>query len=259
MNRASFDAAFGEIRGPLESYLFRLTTSPDEAADLVQDTYLKAVRAIGSFAGRSTLKTWVFSIATNLARDHFRVQQRWRDDIQDRCRTSTQASAPRVARMMRIVEASPAESYEFREHVDYCFTCISKTLPLHQQVVLLLKDVYAFKVDEIAEIVGMTRGQVKHALADARSTLEDVFDRRCVLVSKKGVCHQCSEMQGFVNPKQDAREAELNLELHREARAGADRRRLLAIRTELVRSVDPLASPSSDLHAYLLSLMEEHA
>lgn len=257
MQKAEFDDAFAELRDALRSYLFRLTTNPDEAEDLVQDTYVRAARAIGGFSGRSSLRTWVFTIATNLARDHFRVRQRWAEDIQDRCRSSTQARPDRVARMRTLTVASPVERYEFKEHIDYCFTCIGKSLTLEQQLAILLKDVYGFTVDEAAEIVGITRGRFRHALADGRHAMEDIFDGRCVLVSKTGVCHQCSEIQGWVNPKQEAREKEL--ELVREARSGADRQRLLRLRAALVRSVDPLAAPAAEMHAWLLSLMEEHA
>lgn len=252
------ERAFTALRGPLLSYLFRLTTDRDAAEDLAQETYVRARRALDSFEGRSSIETWLFAIATNLARDHHRVRQRWSEDSQDRCRTATRANPRAVDRMRELVRATPAERYEFREHLAYCFTCIAKTLDLRQQLVLVLKDVYGFTVDEIVEILDSSRGRVKHALAEARATMADIFDRRCVLVSKEGVCHQCSEMQGFYNPKQDAREAALRLDMVREAEAGAARERLLRLRAELVRSVDPLAAIGSDLHAYLLSLMAEH-
>ena len=69
----------------------------------------------------------------------------------------------------------------------------------------------------IVDVLDSTRGRVRHGLADARATMTEIFDRRCVLINKKGVCHQCSEMQGFVNPKRDARSAELELEMVKEA------------------------------------------
>lgn len=255
----TFQDEFLQLRPQLVSYLYRLTTHPQDAEDLAQDTYLKALENIAKFAGRSSLKTWIFAIATNLARDHFRVRSRWRDDIQDRCREATQSAPEKVAEMQRIVSSSPAEKYEFHEHIDYCFSCIAKALEIEQQLALILKEIYGFTVAEIMEILQLSEGRVKHAIADARRIMADIFDRRCVLVSQKGACYQCSEINGFINPKQDAREAMLRLKMVREAQNGASKERLLDLRAELVKMIDPLNVPGSELHAYLLSLMPRHA
>jgi RNA polymerase sigma-70 factor (ECF subfamily) len=118
------------FRDILTSYLFRLTTNRQDAEDLVQDTYLKAIRNLSGFAGNAGLKTWVFSIATNLPRDHHRTRKRWYEDTQDRCREATQAAPEKVAEMRRRVNNSPADQYEFREHISYCFTCLTKTLSI---------------------------------------------------------------------------------------------------------------------------------
>lgn len=259
LTEASFQDEFLKLRPRLVSYLFRLTTHPQDAEDLAQDTYLKARENLAKFAGRSSLQTWVFAIATNLARDRFRVRSRWGEDIQDRCREATQSSPEKVAEMRRIVSSSPAEKYEFHEHIDYCFSCIAKTLELEQQLALILKEIYGFTVAEIMEILLLSEGKVKHAIADARRIMADIFDRRCVLVSQQGACYQCSEINGFINPKQDAREAMLRLKLVQEAQNGASKERLLDLRAELVKMIDPLNVPGSELHAYLLSLMPRHA
>jgi len=73
-----FQAQFLGLQAKLKSYLFRITASLQDAEDLAQDTYLKAAKNLASFAGKSALKTWVFTIATNLARDNFKAQRRWR-------------------------------------------------------------------------------------------------------------------------------------------------------------------------------------
>ena len=257
MTAEEFQAQFLGFQANLKSYLFRLTASRQDAEDLAQDTYLKAASNLASFAGKAALKTWVFTIATNLARDHAKVQRRWREDTQDRCREDTQASPHKVARMREIVKNSPAERYEFHEHIDYCFTCIAKTLEIEQQLALLLKEVYDFKIAEIMEILRLSEGKVKHALAEARQLMNDIFDRRCVLVNKSGVCYQCSEINGFINPRQNEREQLIQVKLYREAQNGAPRERLFDLRAELVRGLDPLHAPGTELHAYLLELMPE--
>lgn len=252
-----FQAEFQLLLGKLKSYLFRITASRQDAEDLAQDTYIKAAKNLASFAGKSALKTWVFTIATNLARDNFKAQRRWREDTQDRCREDTQAVPEKVAAMHYIVKNSPAEKYEFHEHIDYCFTCIAKTLELEQQLALILKEIYDFKITEIMEILQLSEGKVKHALAEARYLMNDIFDRRCALVNQNGVCYQCSEINGFINPKQNEREQLLQLKMYRAAQNGTTPDHLFELRAELVRQLDPLNAPGATLHAYLLERMPE--
>ncbi len=253
-----FEDAFLALRDSLHSFLLRTTANRADADDLVQDTYVRARNSIEQFAGRSSLKTWIFRIGYNLARDNARTRQRWRDDIQDRCRASTQAAPEKVAKMRALVANSPADQYEFREHIDYCFTCLGKTLPIENQVTLILKTIYGFKISDICDIVELSEGKVKHALANARQTLTEIFDRRCSLINSQGICHQCSEMSGFFNPKQDAQQRKMQLHLVQQAQKGVDTNRLLSLRLALIAGVDPNHAPGSSLHAYLLDLMQDH-
>lgn len=255
ITRAEFERAFVADRDRLVSYLFRLTASRQDAEDLAQETYLKASRSLAGFHGRSKLGTWVFAIATNLARDNFRAKMRWKEDTQDRCRTDTEAEPRKVDRMRELAARSPAEKYEFREHIDYCFTCLAKTLRIDAQIILILKEMYRFTVPEIMEIMNLSEGRVKHALADARRIMMDIFNRRCALIRKEGACRQCSEIAGFVNPELEEHRRTLRLELEKEAEAGASDERLLELRLELIRGLDPLHVPGSALHEYLLELM----
>lgn len=77
---------FTEFQAELKSYLLRLTASIQDAEDIIQETYLKSHEKIGSFRGESTLKTWVFSIASNLARDLLRAKKRWPENVTDICK-----------------------------------------------------------------------------------------------------------------------------------------------------------------------------
>ncbi|MEM7030139.1 MAG: RNA polymerase sigma factor, partial [Chloroflexota bacterium] len=185
---ADFQNMFVQFQDQLKSYLFRITTNQLDAEDLAQETYIKAVNNLDGFHGKSSLKTWVFTIATNLARDRLRTQRRWQEDAQDCCRETTRSSPQRVARMRDIVAQSPADLYEFQEHVDFCFTCLAKTLKIEQQLVLILKEIYDFKISEIMTIVQLSEGQVKYTLSQARHIMTDIFDRRCALVNQQGVC-----------------------------------------------------------------------
>ena len=247
----AFHELFALFQRTLKSYLYRLTASRTDAEDLTHDTFVRAFDKINSFQGKSSLKTWVFSIATNLAMDMLRRRKRWPDDAQDLSRAASNNKPEVVEMYLHLNQFSPQGSYEIREHIDFCFTCISKTLPLEQQIALLLKDVYGFRVKEIVQIMDKSTGKVKHRLHEARKAMKEIFDDRCSLVNKNGVCYQCSELNGLFNPKQEAQEQLIKIEMvHAVEKEGHDD--LLKLRTKLVRSIDPLHAEGTNLHDFIM-------
>ena len=243
----SFQTLFAEFQNQLKSYLYRLLTDRDDVDDLTHDTFIKAFDKIAAFNQNSSLKTWVFRIATNLAYDHLRKQKRWPADAQDQGANLAIGTAE-IGQAFRIVhQTSNAGAYEMKEHIDFCFTCISKTLPIENQVALILKEVYDFPVKEISLILDKTEGIVKHLLIYARDTMTGIFDNRCALVNKNGACDQCSQLNGIFNPKQDQQEARMKLELAKGS-TKFDRAELFKMRTTLVKAIDPLHSSGTDLH-----------
>ena len=80
------ESEFAALSTALESYLYRLTANRQDAEDLLHDTFIVVKQSFASFKGLSSFKTWVFSIATNLARDNQRVKNRWAVDVQDLCK-----------------------------------------------------------------------------------------------------------------------------------------------------------------------------
>lgn len=77
MSHENLDTEFEIFRSQLQSFLLRMTASRQDTEDILQDTYLKARTKIDSFEHKSSLKTWVFAIGANLAKDHLRAQKRW--------------------------------------------------------------------------------------------------------------------------------------------------------------------------------------
>ncbi|MCA9740702.1 MAG: RNA polymerase sigma factor [Deferribacteres bacterium] len=253
----AFQQEYLELHARLTSYLFRLTANRQDAEDLAHDTYLKAIKNLNGFAGKASLKTWLFAIATNLARDHHRVQQRWKEDTQDRCREDTQAAPEKVEKMRAFVAESPAERYEFHEHIDYCFTCIAKSLDIEQQLTVILREIYGFKISDIMEILGQTEGRVKYALSQARSKLSEIYQRRCELVNKNGACWQCGEINDFIRPGHSSQQQLHQIEIRKQAESGTAREKLLDLRFALIKNFDPFSAPGAALHEYLLKLMPE--
>jgi RNA polymerase sigma-70 factor (ECF subfamily) len=246
-----FNREFPTIAGQLKSYLLRITASVADAEDIVQETYLKALDKLPTFRGESSLKTWIFTIASNLAKDNLRAQKRWAENVTDITREAALSDPIFFQEAMNIRTTSSQGQYEAKEHIAFCFTCISKSLPLEQQICVFLKEVYEFKVAEIAEILEITEAMVKYYLHAGRSKMIDIFDGRCALISKNGVCHQCSELNGIFNPKQNTQEELIKIDLVKEAEKG-DKEHLFDLRMRILKEVDPFESKASELQLHHL-------
>lgn len=247
----AFQSLFAEFQQPLKSYLYRLLTDRNDVDDLTHDTFIRAFDKIYSFNAEASLKTWVFRIATNLAYDHLRKLQRWPVDAQDKGAGLAIGNAEIACSFRTVHQHCTSGAYEMREHIDFCFTCISKTLPIENQVALILKDIYDFPVKEISLILDKSEGVVKHLLSDARDTMTHVFDHRCALINKNGICDQCSQLNGIFNPKQDQQEQRMKLELVKESKR-FNRAELFELRTQLVKAIDPLQSSGTDLQDIIM-------
>ncbi|WP_299466031.1 RNA polymerase sigma factor [uncultured Microscilla sp.] len=257
MDVQTYQDQFVEFRPSLSSYIYRLVAHHQNTEDIVQEAYIKAFQHLAKFRGESSFKTWVFAIATNLAKDFLKKEQRWQEDYQDRCREATYASQEIQQTMADIAQNSTYGQFVLREHIDYCFTCISKTLMLEEQVCVILKEVYAFKVREIEVIMELSEGQVKYGLANARARLRHIFDNRCSLINKNGACHQCSELNGMFNPKQVFAVEANKVEMVK-AQDKANHEQLLNLRLQLIQSIDPINAQGFDLHNYMLENMPHH-
>lgn len=242
---------FLSFRSELNSYLYRIVTHRQQAEDLTQDTYIKAFQKLDSFAGQSSFKTWVFSIATNLAKDNLRAQQRWGLDWMDLVRDAHVQNPELLNKKFEVAQNSPHGTFVMHEHLNYCFSCVSKTLLLEQQICLLLKEVYGFRVNEIMRITDLTEGKVKHAIADSRSILTRVFQRKCALINKEGMCSQCTGLNQIFNPEQKTHIEANKMKIVKE-KEGKNYEELLELRLNMVQSLDPLSGEGIDLHNYLI-------
>lgn len=74
---------FESFRDQLSSFIYRIVTNKQDTEDIIQDTFIKASDKIDQFSNRSSFKTWVFTIATNTAKDNFKAKERWGEDWMD--------------------------------------------------------------------------------------------------------------------------------------------------------------------------------
>ena len=246
-----FNSEFENCVGQLKSYILRITASVADTEDIAHDTYIRGLEKLNTFKGNSALKTWIFSIATNLAKDNVRAQKRWVENVTDITKEAALNDDDFFKEAMFINATSPNGQFEAKEHIAFCFTCISKSLPLEQQLCIFLKEVYEFKVFEIANILDTSEAMVKYFLHTGRSKMINIFDGRCSLINKEGVCHQCSELNGIFNPKQNTQEELMKIDLVNQAKSG-DKERLFDLRMQILKGIDPFNSQASDLQLHHL-------
>jgi RNA polymerase sigma-70 factor (ECF subfamily) len=122
---------------------------------------------------------------------------------------------------------------------------------LEQQLCLLLKEVYEFRVKEVAEIISQSEAMVKYFLHVGRSKMVEIFDHRCALISKNGVCHQCTELNGVFNPKQDIQQALVEIQMVKDAN-DRDKQALLDLRMKILQQIDPFESGAAELQLHHL-------
>lgn len=260
MNSSEYTTEFESFRGQLKSYILRITTSVEDTEDIIQDSYIKGLDKLDSFRGDSSLKTWIFTIASNLAKDLLRSKKRWPDNVTDICKEAALSNRAFFEEAMQIRQTSPQGQFEIREHIAFCFTCVSKSLPLEQQLVIMLKEVYGFKVKDIADILSQTEAMVKYYLHQGRTKMIEVFDKRCSLINKVGVCHQCTELNGIFNPKQTAQEELVKIKMVRDAE-NQDKEHLFDLRMQILTEIDPFESDAAELQLHHLEhnrrVMEE--
>ncbi|MFF3154060.1 MULTISPECIES: sigma-70 family RNA polymerase sigma factor [unclassified Streptomyces] len=181
---ADLDVRLEEHRRELTGYCYRMLGSAFEAEDAVQDTLVRAWRSIDKFEGRSSLRSWLYRIATNVCLDMLTAGNK-RARPMDLTAATPVANAqlnsrPEVTwlepvpdgRVLPTIE-DPAEAALARESVRLAFVAALQHLPPKQRAVLILREVLAWKAAEVAELLDTSVASVNSALQRARSTLAE--------------------------------------------------------------------------------------
>jgi RNA polymerase sigma-70 factor (TIGR02960 family) len=187
--RGGDDDAFAQLtngfRAELQLHCYRIVGSVEDAGDMVQETLLAGWRELTRFEGRSSLRSWLYRIATN----------RCLNALRDRGRRPKQLPAPpegtpppqptRVGEPVWLepypdvllegeLDRSrlPDARYEACEAIGLAFIAALQRLPPRQRAVLVLRDVLAFRAAEVADMLGVTVFSVNRALQRARRALD---------------------------------------------------------------------------------------
>ncbi|MEO3974049.1 sigma-70 family RNA polymerase sigma factor [Streptomyces sp. CAU 1734] len=178
------DTELEKYRRELTGYCYRMLGSSFEAEDAVQDTMVRAWRNIEKFEGRSSLRSWLYRIATNVCLDMLNAGNR-RARPMDLSGPTPVAQAQLNARPEatwlepvpdgRVLPAvaDPAERAVERETIRLAFVAALQHLPPKQRAVLILREVLAWKAAEVAELLDTSVASVNSALQRARATLAE--------------------------------------------------------------------------------------
>ncbi|MGH2689560.1 MAG: sigma-70 family RNA polymerase sigma factor [Actinomycetota bacterium] len=180
---ADLERALESHRRALVGYCYRMLGSASEAEDAVQETMVRAWASIGSFEGRSSLRTWMYRIATNICVDMLRSAQR-RARPMERGPSSTTGEAvlgdplgdhvwvhPVADERVIDVGGDPADVAAARETIRLAFVAALQHLPSRQRSVLILCEVLRWTAAEVASLLGTTVASVNSALQRARATM----------------------------------------------------------------------------------------
>jgi RNA polymerase sigma-70 factor (TIGR02960 family) len=186
-NEEAFRLLMEPYRRELEVHAYRILGSVQDAEDALQDTMLAAWQSLGGFEGRSSLRTWLYQIATHRCLNALRSARRrpqtnwpppglvlpeptrlgevtWLEPYPDMLLDGLPDRAP-----------GPESRYEAREAISLAFIVAVQALPPRQRAVLILRDVLGYPAREVARMLDSTEESVTSALKRARATVARQF------------------------------------------------------------------------------------
>ncbi len=187
--RRGDEDAFGQLVGPnraaLHAHCYRMLGSVPDAEDALQEALLRAWRGLPRFEGRSSFRSWLFTIATNACLKA--IERRPKrvlpidygpaadpHDGPDKALVESVWVDPYPDEKLGLEDgfAAPAARYEQRESVELAFIAALQHLPARQRAVLILRDVLGFSAREVAEALQTTPASVYSALQRAHKTVD---------------------------------------------------------------------------------------
>jgi RNA polymerase sigma-70 factor (ECF subfamily) len=186
--RSGDESAYRELiethRSELHAHCYRMLASVEDADDAVQDTLLRAWRSIDQFEGRSSVRTWLYRIATNASIDL--SKSRTRRELSVGMGPATHYGDGFQSSLLEQIwiepypdnryptpsgTASPEARYELRESLELAFVTALQVLPAKQRAALLLREVLGYSAIETAQLLGSSAAAVNSSLQRARAAL----------------------------------------------------------------------------------------
>jgi RNA polymerase sigma-70 factor (ECF subfamily) len=173
---AAFEQLVNERSGEIYGLLYRLTENSEEARDLTQETFLRAFQSIGHFRGEADLKTWIYRIAINQARNRWRWWRRRRRDSTVSIDSTDVDGRPTLVGTLRADSSSDPEQETLAHERERALrTALSSVRRIYREAVVL-RDIEGFSYEEIAATLEISVGTVKSRLARGRQELRQKLE-----------------------------------------------------------------------------------
>lgn len=151
----------------------QLLRNPQDAEEVTQDAFIRAHRGLSGFRGESAFSTWLYQIATNLARNRYWYWwRRRRDQTVSFDQPVGEQNDLTLAEIFPAELETPEDATVTHEFVNRVSECMEKLSPRHREI-LVLRNVQNLSYEEISEILGISLGTVKSRIARARESLRE--------------------------------------------------------------------------------------
>ncbi|WP_433742920.1 RNA polymerase sigma factor SigX [Falsibacillus pallidus] len=154
-------------------FLVYMVKSKEQAEDLVQEVYIRVLKSYEKFQGKSSEKTWLFSIARNVAIDHFRKEKGWKGRLMEKFDWGSQQLKDDVP--------LPEEITIHKEELRQLFKCLD-ACSTDQRLVIVMRYMNELSITETAQALNWTESKVKTTQHRAIKTLKDLMNDK----SRKG-------------------------------------------------------------------------
>ncbi|MBS4176473.1 RNA polymerase sigma factor SigX [Lederbergia citrea] len=164
-----FHDIYSKYHQDLFQFLFYMVKNREEAEDLVQEVYIRVMRSYVKFEGKSSEKTWLFSIAKNVAIDHFRKHKSWKERLYEKFdwdRHQVKDLAP-----------LPEETALKNEDIKILYECLD-LCNTNYRIILILRYINGLTIAEAAEALNWTESKVKTTQHRALKSLREVMESR---------------------------------------------------------------------------------
>ena len=168
---AAFEELVAERSGEIYGLLYRLTENAEEARDLTQETFLRAFQNITHFRGDADLRTWIYRIAINQARNRWRWWRRRRRDVTVSLDAPDGPFGQPLNARLRAEQSVDPERQTLAHEREKVLRSALKTLGRAYRETVILRDIEGFSYEEIATSLGISVGTVKSRLSRGREEL----------------------------------------------------------------------------------------
>lgn len=174
-----FEELYTKYHHDVFQFLFYMVKNREQAEDLVQEVYIRVLKSYHRFEGKSSEKTWLFSIARNVAIDFFRKQKGWRSKLLEKFDWSTQ--------QVKDKNPIPEEIAVQNEELQMVYQCMDQCT-VDQKMVIIMRFIQELSIAETADALGWTESKVKttqhRALKQIKSLVEEMKEKEVMYNEK---------------------------------------------------------------------------